>query len=295
MTIEIRAVSGPEFADSASVVLSAAWAPPALRYSPQYLAWQLSFPGPCEAPAVAAFSGKEPVGFAGSVHRRVSIAGEAVNVLVVTFVAVLPSHQGRGIVRDLYAALLSGIRGTGFAVITFGRNNTSGQRAIEHAYPAANLPVTAFGEYPGYAILPRSASRDGWRISKDVPAIPRDPALAYSYPTEQQFEHYLRDPRGRRLWIHDEGGWAWTTEVEFNSSKGLETVLSLEAVSDVPLRALPGLALSAGDGRLVQAPNLVGYPPQELRTFGFRQTTTPWIGYWAGPPSQARATNLEII
>ena len=295
MIVDIRAVSGPEFADNASRVLSAAWAPPALCYSPQYLEWQLSFPGPCEAPAVAAFSGKEPVGFAASLHRRVAIAGEPLNALVVTFVAVVPSHQGRGIVQDLYAGLLAGIQRTGFPVITFGRNNTVGQRAIERAYPAANLPVTAFGEYPGYATLPRSSNRDGWRISRDLPAIPREPALASSSPTEHQFEHYLRDPRGRRLWVYDEGGWAWATEVEFVSQKGPETVLSLEAVSGVPLRALPNLAWSAGDGRLVQAPNLVGYNPQELRTLGFRQTTTPWIGYWAGAPSPARATNLEII
>ena len=294
MSFEIRRVARAEFATEASEILSGAWAPPALHYSPEYVSWQLDFPGPCEAPAVAAFVGSLPVGFAAGVHRRVRVAGEAVDVLVVTFVAVLPDYRGQGIVHALYARLLADIRQSGLPVITFGRSNSSGQRAIEHAYPAADFPLKAFGEYAGYAIMPRSVSPGGWNVSTALPPIPLETPLAWSSPTELQFEHYSRDPRKRRLWMHPDGGWAWATEIEFVSQKGLETVTTLEAISGVPLDRLAGLAAAAGEGRLVQAPNLMGYNPQGLRPIGFRQVSTPWVGYWSGS-APANATNLEII
>ncbi len=295
MNIEVRSVTGADFAGDGSQVLMAAWAPPSLRYSPQYVEWQLTFPGPCEAPAVAAFEGRQTVGFAASTHRRVFSGGHPLDLLVVTFVAVDPRVRGQGIAHRLYAALLSEIRRTGLPVITYGRSNSSGQRAIEQAYPLAGFSLSIFGEYAPYATIPRTATSEGWSKSTLLPPIPQDGDFEYSAPTPEQFAHYFRDPRGRHLWAHEGGGWAWATEVEFVSPKGVETVTSLESITGVPIEALPGLAAAAGQGKLVHAPNLLGYTSQELRPLGFRQTTAAWIGYCAGRSTSARGINLEII
>src|SRR5438874_10592321 len=84
----IELVTSADFVQEASKVLAEAWPPTTLVYSPEYLAWQFSFPGAGRLPGVAAFDGTIPVGFAGVTCRRMSHRGETADVAVVSFVAV---------------------------------------------------------------------------------------------------------------------------------------------------------------------------------------------------------------
>ena len=93
-------------AADASALLQLAWKPPALHYSPEYLAWQLSFPGPWPSPAAAAFDGSTLMGFAASTHRRIRAGHRSLDASLVSFVAVHPDHRNQGITGKLYATLL---------------------------------------------------------------------------------------------------------------------------------------------------------------------------------------------
>ena len=83
-----KLVHGDAFVGSASTLLEEAWDPPAIRYSPEYLEWQLNFPDSSALPAAAAFGDGELVGFAAASPRRVRSSSERLNVALVSFVAV---------------------------------------------------------------------------------------------------------------------------------------------------------------------------------------------------------------
>lgn len=57
MSLRIETVDALQSVDFASDILCEAWQPPCMRYSPEYLRWQFSFPEDASALAVAAFDG----------------------------------------------------------------------------------------------------------------------------------------------------------------------------------------------------------------------------------------------
>jgi GNAT superfamily N-acetyltransferase len=301
VSIEFRLVDGVSFAEEASRLLIAAWPIPALDYSPAYLRWQLAFPGPRAAPAVAAFVGSTPVGIAASSNRRLRVNSAFHDVLVVSFVAVDPAHRNKGIAGGLYRTLLDAVKNIDAPLITFGRENSSGQRAIERAYPASGLPLRAFGSYIPYATMPRSSSgTDEWTRADAVPPEVLSP-VARSAPTVEQYAHYRNDPRPRELLVHRNAtAWAWAVRINYVSAKGIETATVLESVCVEQPEALAGLASAAAGlwpspNPVVNLPNLWGMDPIELRALGFRKTGVPWIGYQAGPPLEVSGAQMDIL
>ena len=333
MGIEYRLVDGAGFAAEASALLQTAWKPPALNYSREYLRWQLSFPGPSLAPAVAALDGSKPVGFAASTNRRIGLHPATVDVVVVSFVAVDPGSRNQGIAAALYAHLLEAIRPLGAPVITFGQSGSNGQRALERAYPQAGFELHPFGSYPVYGCLVKpGAPTLGWtscplrtepealRAALNTCALENSKssgALVWSDPSESQVRHYLADPRGRKLLIeHDDTGaitgaaWAARTELVGPSGAGVVTAIDCAWIRRDRVSSLPGLAAAAaclwpqtgadGQSQTVTAPSLFGFDSQAMRKSGFRQIAAGFEGYLAcadlpNPFSGAAGTNLEVV
>ena len=317
MAIEFQLVPGTEFAPQASAILTAAWPAPALHYTPEYLRWQLSFPGPLAAPAVAAFVDSNPAGFAGSTHRRLRHGPEVIDVLLVSFVAVHPDFRNRGIAAGLYRTLLPAIAGTRLPVITFAQPGSAGQRAIERAYPEAGFELGSLGSYPGFACAPRASQEAQWAREGNVSALDvavdtctSDRNLLWSAPTDAQWLHYMQDPRPRSLLSLNsndgEPGAAWVVQTAYVTAQGANSVAAIDCVWVNRARPdlLTGLATAVArmspTATVVNAPNLAGFDPKQLRQAGFRQVAPGFLGYsatahGAAPLPPAHVVNCEVV
>jgi GNAT superfamily N-acetyltransferase len=326
MDVTYQAVDGVEFAPAASQLLGEAWRPPAMRYTAEYLHWQLSFPAPSSLPAVAAFIGGEPVGFAASTRRRVRYGLSEHDVFVVTFVCVSPRMRGRGIATGLYEHLLAQIRRIGSPVITYAAVDSDGDRVLRRVYPAAGFSLKPLGTYPAYAFMVKAGlDPSDWAVSDcgtDASALggivhlcARDTSLFWADPDQDTIRHYFRDPRPRKLLVAEHRrsrmrGAAWAVQGEFLSPRGSERTTMLESVwvpRDCP-EMLPALLCCAGrcwttdpsKAVIVGAPSLQGFDGSVLRALAIRQTPGLFLGYFcaSGLPemfSGVRGTNLEVI
>ena len=129
-------------------------------------------------------------------------------------------------------------------------------------------------------------------------------------------EHYLQDPRGRKLLVERNGdgaatGAAWAVQVGHRGANGNHSVITIDCAWLAPERAeaLPGLAAAAvrlwqepgaKEPVIVQASSLAGFDPTAARQVGFRQIASPFQGYVAvagaqHPFCEARGSNLEVV
>ncbi len=321
-----KLVDGAAFATTASAILEEAWDPPAIRYSPQYLEWQLRFPATAALPAAAAFDVGEPVGFAAASARRIRWGSERANVALVSFVAVRRSWRNQGVAAGLYHTLTSALSDRGLPVITFGTPSSPGERTLLRSYQEARFSVQPLGDYPNYARLARDTPTDSSYeavVTSDLSLLrpivdecSRDLTVLWSDPTEAQMEHYAADPRARRLVIvrHSTAGLvgaAWVIQMEHRTVAGSSALKTLDCVwlRKDHARALPALCRCASaavpneqDGpEIIGAPNLSIFDPETLRAMGIRQTGAKFRGYYCAPssteeiPSFVTRTNFEIV
>jgi len=252
MALIYELVDGASSAAVASEILSEAWAPPAICYTPDYLKWQLSFPGPTSLQAVVAFDGNEPVGFAGASWRRMR-CGQTLsavsNVALVSFVAVRPSCRGRGIAAGLYRRLLSFIREIEAPVITFAIAGSPGEAILLRSYAEAGFKVRSLGAYPRYACLARNQippenagieltvnPDDLLSVLPDVVShCDSDTGILWSDPAPDQIRHYMNDPRPRALLTSTtaESGLlqaAWSVRMDVRTPAGEDTMTAIDSV-----------------------------------------------------------------
>ena len=319
-------VDGAAFATSASAILEEAWDPPAIRYTPQYLQWQLRFPAARALPAAAAFDDGEPVGFAAASARRVRLSSGHTDVALVSFVAVRRSWRKQGIASGLYRTLTSALSDRDLPVITFALPSSTGERTLLSSYQKADFSSQPLGDYWNYAHLARDTTTgsDYEAVITDDLCLVRsvindcgsDPTVLWSDPSDAQLEHYAADPRGRKLVIvrHSTAGpvgAAWVVPTELRTVTGPSVLRTLDCVwsrEDHPgaLLALFRCAAAAWPGEqngpmIIGAPNLSIFDPAILRTIGIRRTGAGFRGYFFAPPScsaipsAVTKTNLEIV
>jgi GNAT superfamily N-acetyltransferase len=325
MTVSFSLVDGPRFAAEASRILEEAWEPPVLQYTSAYLAWQLSFPSAVELPSVAAFAGRDPIGFAGATARRLRSGSTNLDAAVVSFVAVRPKWRGQGIASGLYRALLKALADFDVPVVTFGVPGSAGDKTLLRAYPEAGFQMQAMGTYSNYAFAYRQEKVNGdWiaHFSEDPGMLSsvaaqlsaRDPSTLWSMPESGQLAHYLTDPRPRKLIVVEDAsaeirGAGFVVRSELRTIQGIERVTTLDSlwmssVDASELWALLRLASaawpsSAGSSPVVICPNLSGFEASALTAVGVRKTGAQFCAYFcmAGQklwPKPER-TNLEII
>jgi GNAT superfamily N-acetyltransferase len=324
----IEFVNGSEFAVQAASILQQAWTPPAVLYTPEYLRWQLSFPGTVQFPAVAAFDGSQPVGFAGITARRFRLGSIQWDSGILSFVAVLPTFRGKSVAAQLYHKLLSVVRDRGVPVLIFVQRDSSAERTFKRAVSSAQCHLRQAGHYQVYGYLPRPGSLvDGncyaaraveaeiiGTLSSAVNHCATDRSTIWSDPSAAQIQHYSRDPRPRELAVLRSrdgtlAGAAWIVQAEFVYSKCVQLVATVESVflpwdrpeALVEILRLANAEFMAGEQQLVTASNVAGFDPSSLRMVGVRMIPAiPFCGYLCAASipdclSDAKCTNVEIV
>jgi len=312
---EIRQVAPIEFSPVASRILTGAWRPPCLSYSAEYLAWQLSFPGELTPKAVAAFSGGEAVGFAAATVRRLDSGQGRFWAYVLSFVGVLPEARGAGAARGLYSVLLPLLHP--HPVVAFAEPSSAGERVLVDAFEQSGASVHQLAACRAIGFAPRAYS--GELRVVDVPAsdglpVPRDSAsqVLCNAPEDEQFAHYMQDPRGRRcVRVEDSSGdplgWGMAAQVETLTAFAIVRVPMLESLflsheNAEALRAFVQFASVSGAGSApapVFASNLSFVDEPLVKAAGGRSLPSTFNAYLFGADplitSELRAVNLEVI
>ena len=312
--MDVRVLDPATAADPAARVLAEAWPPPCLAYPPDSLRWELAAPGPAPV-AVLAEDGGEPAGFAAAVPRRVRFRGADRDVYLVSFVAVRPGWQGRGVSGRLYGELLAALRPAGLPVVTFAHAGTAGQAALDRAYPRAGWSIRKIDEFRVHATLvPAGPSPE-----------PADPAAFDALPARQSgpdalhdlpaWDHLAADPRPRAVVVarSPDGGGGATARVlrqPVVNPDGPGVVAVVEGIrlaAGAGPGALKDVVQAAGRAwpnpagkQVVTVPNVTGIDPAHLRTAGLRQTPTVFYGYVAAadpnePMIDATAADLPVV
>ena len=325
MALTFSVVDGAEHAATASGILNDAWQPPAMHYTPEYMRWQMSFPGPWPAPAVLASDGNTAVGFAGATPRRVRFGGTQYDAVIVSFVCVLPEYQGQGVAGGLYRCLLNHIAGLNCLVVTYTTPDSAGDRVLRRAYAGAGFAMHPIGEYALYARMATPPAAGPWSVSAATDArvlsacvercAREDAALIQSDPTDAQIEHYQQDPRPRHLLVavnESTGVQAagWGIRFQMRGPNGLDPVLAMDslivprgeagALSPLLDTAADLLRTTATGPVVVAAPSVAGFSAVDLRSAGMRQTASKFVGFVCAPElpesiRQAQGTTLEVI
>jgi GNAT superfamily N-acetyltransferase len=312
--VRVALVEPAEAAGPAALIQAEAWRPPCLAYPADYLRWELTAPGP-PARAVLATDGGEPAGFAAAAPRRARFGGADRDLYLVTFVAVRPAWQGRGVAGRLYAELLAALRPTGVPVVTFALAGSGGLAALERAYPRAGWSLRPLGEFRLHAtvVTPAAPPAPPPADLADFLRLPSrfdDPAALLDAPGD----HLRADPRPRAAVVsYGAGGEvaaaATAVRAPTATPDGPGAVTVLDGIRFGPGRGagLRDLVTAAGrcwpepDGKaIVTASNVTGIDPAALRAAGLRQAPTVFAGYVAAadpgePVLAATGTDLAVV
>ena len=324
MAVTFSVVDGIEFARDASAILEQAWEPPVLHYSPAYLSWQLSFPSAVEMPAVAAFDGGDPIGFAAATARRLRHGSTNFDAAIVSFVAVRPAWRGQRVAAGLYRTLLEVLADRAIPVVTYALPESAGHRALLRSYREAGFQIQPMGPYTSYAFAGRQeeagsqwtahSPQDAGVLSSLAPeCCARVDRVLWSMPEKEQIAHYFTDPRPRKLIVVEnvstgDRGAGFGVYAELRTLQGVTRVIMLDSLwmpnPDTGalvalLRLLSAAWPSSGASPVVMCPNLSGFEASALKAVRIRRTGALLSGYFCFSgqtrwPAFER-TNLEVI
>jgi hypothetical protein len=320
-SFRVEAVDLRGFAESASRVLRNAWEPPCLLYSPEYLHWQLSFPGASAAIGVAAFDGATPVGFFGATPRWMRHGQARIATHLMSFFAVEPDWRGPQTLA-LYARLIEEMQKTGWPVLTFVQPDSAAEQMLTWNFERAGFRIHPMGDYRTYGAVARQKPAS---LGVSVAEVDDDEFLAvarcchdaetlWNDPDRHQLRHYRCDPRGRALVsVRDASGCpvgaAMLVLSETVAPQGPEFIPMIDSVFLAEPTAEVLIALIqfsrerwAGHATspVVTAPNLRGIDPTILRAAGLRATPSAFRGYFFSTMADVHfeavaGTNLEIV
>lgn len=320
MDIRIEIVDPAAFAEQASSILVAAWAPPCLRYSPEYLAWQFRFPGHLPNRAAMAFLDNQTAGFVAVTPRRLAYAGTPFWAYVLSFVAVHPVARGRRIASMLYANLLDSIP-VDIPIIAFAEPESIGERLLIRAFGDHAFRRHGLRSCRAVGCLPRTRTRveatgeltsieDSVHFTSGILTASNVDTI-WNSPTPEQLEHYLADPRTRtmcaiRSLSGDAIGSAMVVNAEIISAQGMQHLPMLESVCLVkPTGDALGAAFNfAADafpsGSIVVASNLSYLDDVLIRAAGARALPSLFSAHLfvrggRGVLEGASSLNLEVI
>jgi predicted KAP-like P-loop ATPase len=327
MTPSIEYVDGAAFAPDAALLLNDCFPKPSIDYSPEYIAWQLSFPGPTPPIAAAAFCGREPVGFVGASPRRLRLGPEEADGFLASFWCVRPGRSDATGTILLLDSLLERLWERNAPVLAFGFPQGVGERLFPTCFRRAGFLHVNLAPLPGFGFRADTSGQlqSDWRVA--LPSFPAllpelvaqsataDTSIVHICPSPAQLAHYASDPRSRRLVVATnrktgERAAAWAVRTVVRTASGLLRVPSLDSVLAQRRSAGPLPALLLATSRLwppspdqpatVNAPSLAGFDANALRALGIRQCGGGFLAHLFLPPSlahwrQATATAAEVV
>ncbi len=316
MTVTTRLVTAGDVVGGVAQVLQRAWPAPVIHYSADYCGWQFRFPG--AAPVVAAtFDGDRIVGSFAAVPRRIALGQRVERVMLVSFLAVDPDYQRRGIARELYKVLLADLAARRLPFVIFAKTGTPGQGLIESEPTAARFHGANLGDYVIHGFMARGAEPtiavEALADAQELVFAVGQVDLLASRPDVLQLQHYAAGEHHRVAVARDSDGSicgaAAITRTQYANQRGLEwtTIVDsflLPPTSPDALKALlsyAAKAFAADDGpALCTVPNVAQLDPEWFRPVGLRRTATSYSGIAYAPDANhpllaAQRTNLEIV
>lgn len=319
-SVRIEVVDAREYASVASTVLQAAWNPPCLHYSPQYLAWQFSFPRETKATGAIAFVADRPSGCIATTSRWLRYEKTQFLASILSFAAVDPVARGKGLGSRLYHAFLDALP-RDVPVIAFTEPGTVGERLLISSTARADYRHCFLREcravgylnrstslVPGDAIVRENATFDEFAAATEA-AI--DGTTVWTHFTPEQWQQYRRDPRGRAmLTIHDSSGTPLGTATivftEVITAQGLQNITMLESVAlnkptgDAVAAVFRFAAARTQPGSTVIASNLSYIEHQIIKAAGSRALPSSFNAHLfikgnRHMVERASSTNLEVI
>lgn len=312
-------------AEAASTLLTKAWQPPAVHYPPEYLEWQISFPGPLQPIAVGVFDGAELIGFAAAMNRRVRIGDDFRDVYLCSFVAVHPDRRGP-VSIVLLRAFVRECRQQKVPVVGFAAPGGQGEQMVAACFKAAGYCHGLLGLCRPYASVVRATDHGTIAVSRgdsseeiaEALSGSVSPATMCNAPTALQCDHYRRDPRGGDLFIARAAseasilGVGLVTHSQVRTAQGVQKLPAIDCIaSPVPIdvEALRCLAAATaarwscpGHPQMIVAPNLSTVDASVIKGAGFREMAgaAQYRGYvFTLDPLDgllvARLTNLEVV
>jgi GNAT acetyltransferase-like protein len=307
------------YAAVASQILQAAWKPPCLHYSAEYLAWQFTFPSTLPKRAAIAFLEDRAVGCIAMTARRFTSAQETFAAYVLSFVAVDPSASRRGLAAAMYASLLDALP-LDIPIVAFAEPASIGERLLLDSLARASfrhhplLTCRAVG-FPRPSTSATSSvvvdDTESYQEFASAARISDEQKTLWTNVTPEHWHHYRQDPRERAMvTVHDETrnpvGTAMFVNAEILSSRGLQRVPMLDSVAlaePTPnaLAALFGFAAKRSlPGATVIASNLSYIDVAVVRAAGARALPSSFNAHTFVRGQKhvietAASLNLEII
>jgi hypothetical protein len=304
---QIRRVNPVAFATEASTILKAAWQPPSLDYTPEYVQFQCSFPSVLDPVGVAIFEEQNPLGFIAATGRN-SNAGE---LYLSSFLAVLPgSHPASAIMLIRHETQI--IQETGRPVFMFVQAGSVGEKLLK-CRDSLGMRRVSLGEYRVHAAVPkpsmskarvRRVPPDEWSVEANRF---RDDSLLGPAFTPADMQHFCKDPQGRQfLMAVDEHGQVIATAMRaFTSSVTVTGVMQIPSLHYVRLadQRPDGLAALLAFAEhpaspVVTVPNMAGITSTVAKAVHLRATPSVFVAYLSYSTADAppfRGTDFEIV
>ena len=318
MSTRIEIVDPVQYAEPASRILQAAWKPPCLYYSADYLAWQFGFPSHLPRLAAIAFLDDRAVGCIAVTARYLASIHGTFAAYVLSFVAVDPTATRRGLAAGMYASLVQ-VLPSDIPIVAFTEPASVGERLLLDSL-RGTFRHRAFAPCRAVGFLARSNTRAAGVTVQEAPTYeefasanrrPRDDKALTTDVAAEHWDHYAQDPRGRAMvTIRDEQrspvGTAMIVSAEIVSAQGVQRVPMLESValaSATPSALAALFEFAAGrvqPGVTVIASNLSGIDATLVRAAGARILPSSFNAhaFVRGKPhivEQAETLNLEVI
>jgi GNAT superfamily N-acetyltransferase len=289
MSTRIEIVDPVQFAGIASEILQAAWKPPCLHYSAEYLSWQFSFPSHLPRVGVIAYLDDRAVGCIAVTARRFASASETFAAYVLSFVAVHPSAARRGLAAAMYAALPEALP-VDTPMIAFAETGSIAERLMLDSLQRASFRHHPLLACRAAGFLLRSGASKRSSVVADTASYTEFASAArisdqhrtlWTDITPEHWHQYRQDPRQRAMvTVHDERGTplgtAMIVNAEIVSSQGVQRVPMLDSVAlaEPTPDALGALfefaAMRAQPGSTIVASNLSYVDGALLRAAGAR-------------------------
>jgi hypothetical protein len=195
----IEGIDPVAMAHEGSDVLSAAWHPPCLAYSPAYIQFQCGFPTNRAPAAVAAWQGDTMVAFVAAACRRTNVG----DMYLSSFLALRPGTVSSVAIAVIRTQIRLTLRER-CPTLVFAQSGSVGE-ALLGAIDAMGLRRIALGEHRVHSAFPPQAPAgfdveelppEAW--AREMHQMRDDTLLAPSFERET-LAHFLRGPGGRRL------------------------------------------------------------------------------------------------
>jgi len=301
------------FANEAAGILKAAWQPPCLDYSAEWLRWRLSGPSPLPPLGFVAVSESKPVAFAAAFGVRVGSPQGMRDVYLCSFMCACPGASAS------VAPLLLRTEGkyfkqTAIPTLVFAQVASAGEQllavldALKISRHSLGTYVGHAGLYPSASVAPAEITRPETWIAARNAIEPGQPLVEASFDCER-LEYELTDPWGRQCAVaYGPDGEPAATALIGNTrtlgKNGPQTLASLHYVraKTAPgLSALLALALRNEPRGVATIPNCAAISAEILRTARIRSTPSQFACYsfsvnpQESPLTLAAATDMEII